>query len=629
MFLARHSIFTPPLSIRCGSPPRLTRFMSTSRQNLRAFVVPPTNLFEMHQDILRTVRRLQDGHAFYENSCYDSLFITYHPFPVVSLGSDIHIAPEAYNVTVSAFGANAIKEWEEMARIEFAKYSGAKIINIDGKDPWQVVDENAAVTGTYQAHAPRQNLFFSRYTAGSWDYVMGDFASQGLPLVDSVTLLVLPTGASKPEQIKVPFRSLFNIDGGSVPFEDRHSLWEKNCAVQNNTNGYNYYDTQGDQKGDGHGTHMLIAAPSKQESRPARRPWKSLAQKGHDGRRVAVSMFQKSPLLDATLPPALIPAQHLGRGGNNTVQFFMLDDGQTGVLALGDFIGGGDQEPLYRGLLGGLQDLRKKGAKRLLVDVSSNGGGYICGAAWLHRILAGPGPETVPQAGFDTKVRVNALNKAVVDAIIHKGIDPKALLDWNPATTSLGNSTGYFSNTTNWLEPSVPTLVNGVQDDFSQKIGAFCPEPWPYGLEPPAEPIFNPDSIVILGNSDCASSCTLFSIDMVVKHGVKSVVYGGKPGVQQQYASMVGGAISTFSVLDSAFKTAGLKDHPLAPPDLLVNAHQGIVFEMAFSIKKAPEMEEYQNHPADIQIPLTLENVNKPVAIWEDVIKQTFGSKSG
>ncbi|KDQ06441.1 hypothetical protein BOTBODRAFT_181596 [Botryobasidium botryosum FD-172 SS1] len=586
--------------------------------------------FELHQDVSRTVKRLKDGHAVYINYCYDSLFTTYHPFPVVSLGSDIYIAPEAYNISVSTFGAKVINEWEDMAGFDFAKYSGAKVLQIDGKDPWQVVDENAAVTGSFQTHASRQNL----YNAGTWAYSLGDFASRSLPLVDSVTLLVLPTDATEPEQIIVPYRSQFGTK--SVPFEDSDSLWENNCEARKDTNGKDRYDTGDDGDDDDEeaktgGPRTLIAAPTKSGPKPARERWNPPVQIGRDGRPVGVSQFiQDGPPLDAILPAALLPEQHLRRSGGGPIQFLMLDDGQTGVLALGSF--DGNQTTLYHGLLGGLQDLKKRGAERLLVDLSSNGGGIICVAAWLHRILAGPGPETIPQPGLDTKARVNPLNQAIVDAIINDDVDPDAKMIYNPVNQPLGNSTGHFSNTTNWLQPPVSTLVNGVQDEFSQKLGADCGNPWFDNLEPPKEPIFDLDSIVILGNGLCASSCALFSINMVVKHGVKSAVYGGMPGVQQQYGGTVGGQSLDHTAIDSEIKaclcTAGLKEHPLAPPDFLYDAHQGIVFRLAFSIENAPEMEEYQSHPAQFQIPLTLENVNRPVAIWEDVVKQVFGPGS-
>ena len=55
---------------------------------------------------------------------------------------------------------------------------------------------------------------------------------------------------------------------------------------------------------------------------------------------------------------------------------------------------------------------------------------------------------------------------------------------------------------------------------------------------------------------------------MAKQEGAKTVVYGGKKDVEQQYCGVVGGQSSDFTEMDSELKTTGLKGHPLAPPDL-------------------------------------------------------------
>ena len=87
-------------------------------------------------------------------------------------------------------------------------------------------------------------------------------------------------------------------------------------------------------------------------------------------------MLDTAPLSDATLPPDLQPAGPLD-GSAGDAQFFMLDDGKTGVLALGSF----SWDSIYNGenaLMKGFQSLRAANATQLIVDVSNNGGGYIC-----------------------------------------------------------------------------------------------------------------------------------------------------------------------------------------------------------------------------------------------------------
>ncbi|KDQ15060.1 hypothetical protein BOTBODRAFT_131652 [Botryobasidium botryosum FD-172 SS1] len=557
--------------------------------------------FALHQDLSRSVKRLKDGHAGYINYCYDSLFVTYLPFPLVPLGKDIYITPEAYDVSVSTFGADEVENWEKLAKIKLSKYSGAKVLLLDGRDPWQAVEDNAAVTGSYATHATRQNRFFSSYQAGSWTYRMGDFASQSLPVKDVATLLVQPVNQTLPEFITIPYRSRFG--SSSVPFTDSKSLWENNCLARQDTNGRSYY-----------------GAPAQISPEPPRPRFQEPIIPVIDGRRVEVStIVEDGPITDIDLPTRLQPSLP-PLSGSGAMKFYLLDDGLTGVLALGSF--SGNYTGLFVGLPEGLDSLKKKGATRLLIDVSNNGGGYVCVAAWLHRLLAGPQSGTIPQAGLDTTVRVNDLNQAIVKKIISTGIDPEINLLYNPERHSYANSTaGYFPADYDWLDPPVSTTINGRKDTFSQRLGSSC-NPLPF--EAPAEKYFPLENIAILGTGSCASSCSLFSISMVAKYGVKTVVYGGKPGVQQQYAGIVGGQSINYVTIDNDIKTVGLKKHTQAPPDFITDSYQGVTFRLGFSIKKPTEMEEFVSHPAQYQIPLTTKTVNNPVALWKDVASQVW-----
>ena len=103
--------------------------------------------------------------------------------------------------------------------------------------------------------------------------------------------------------------------------------------------------------------------------------------------------------------------------------------------------------------------------------------------------------------------------------------------------------------------------------------------------------------------------------------GAKTVVFGGRNTVKQEYCGTVGGQSSDFSTINSEIKTTKLTGHPLAPPDLLTNTAIGITWMLGFGIWNPLEPEEWQDHPADFLLDLTKENVNNPYAIWNDTIK--------
>jgi len=141
-----------------------------------------------------------------------------------------------------------------------------------------------------------------------------------------------------------------------------------------------------------------------------------------------------------------------------------------------------------------------------------------------------------------------------------------------------------------WLRPVVKEKINGHEDAFSPRLGQECQ---PFDLEAPDEGLFKPEDVIIMGNGRCASSCSLFSINMAKRDHVKVVVVGGKSDIQQQYCGIVGGQSTSFTQMDIELKTTRLKEHPLAPPDFLTNSVQGITWRLGFGIDDPDTPEEW------------------------------------
>ena len=193
-------------------------------------------------------------------------------------------------------------------------------------------------------------------------------------------------------------------------------------------------------------------------------------------------------------------------GSYSVAQFYYLNETQTGVLALGSFTAPSFTE-FQQSLLAGLQSLKSAGAKQLIVDVTNNGGGFICAAHWLHRIIAGPKNTTEPQAGLYTEARAQPLAQAITAAIAN-GADPDVELLYNPLNWAFGNNTP-FPEDYDWLKDPVRKVINDREDFFGQRLGRECQ---PFSFDPPAEGLFDPKKVAIVTNGRCASSCSLFSV---------------------------------------------------------------------------------------------------------------------
>ena len=106
--------------------------------------------------------------------------------------------------------------------------------------------------------------------------------------------------------------------------------------------------------------------------------------------------------------------------------------------------------------------------------------------------------------------------------------------------------------------------------------------------------------------------------------GAKTVVFGGRQGVKQQYCGFVGGQSSNFATIKSDIKTTNLTNHPQAPPDFITNSKVGITWRLALGIQDPEEPEEWQDHQADYSLDFTKKTVNNPIGIWNETIKAVF-----
>ncbi|KXN82588.1 hypothetical protein AN958_02439 [Leucoagaricus sp. SymC.cos] len=547
-----------------------------------------THDYDMHIDLSRTLKRLNDGHCVWINSCYVSFFINYLPTPLALLTDSrgnqaVHIAPEAFTVASAEF-PDQIDFWQNALpgklKGQLASLSGARVLTINGKDPNVAIDANAQITGSFQGLGTRQNTY--QASGSTWTYLMGNFAQQSLPLDDQVVLQIQRNGSSSIDTITLSYRSRLN---SASNFTDLATFLSSHCFAQPGTNGVD------------------LNAPTAAAKRlsPAEKPVARFQQQpaisAEDARKQHLNvMLDALTPSDVVLPPGLTPPAPVN-GSRNAAQFFLLDDKKTGVLALGSF-SDNDFNAFQDSLLQGLLNLKSLGAAQLVVDVSNNGGGFICAAhvnilSEDHHNIVGPKSTSVPQAGLNTTARDGILARKIVQQIITKNLDPNLQLLYNPRQWR-GANENFFAADDNWLLPPVNKTINGHQDAFSQLLGQEC-QPEGFPSTPPGEALFDPTKVVIVS----------ITITMAKEEGAKTVVLGGRKSVKQEYCGTI--------------QTTQLKNDPLAPPDLLINGVQGIAWRLGFGINDPTQPEEWQDHPADVNLPLTEKIVNNPIEIWKTV----------
>ncbi|QRV98977.1 peptidase family S41 protein [Ceratobasidium sp. AG-Ba] len=541
--------------------------------------------YEFNRDLFKVINRLDDGHTLWLPSCYRNAFQNILPAPVVALEKngiqDIYIAPDTVEF-ISLLGANYTSYYDQKG-FNWKKYAGAKVLTIEGLPAWAYVNLIATTeSGNWVDHNIRVNSVLSSYrvTSNVWSQRLGDIAGALFPDRDNLKMTLIPaTSGAKIETVTFDYRS--NYLG--APFKDGPSYWAANCVAKSTTNGVDYRPTQG---------------VSKKISRPDLRP-------------IAVSVDAGAPE-GIVLPEPYVPTQPILAGGDGQLKAYILPDNKTGVLMVGSF--GGDYEKFQTDTLAALNKFKSSGVQQLIVDTTGNGGGYVCLGEFLINALAG---TKFGYAGFESTTRANPLSRKIVAADIAQGID---YMFYSPNNWAFLNNTPQPSNY-NYIEPPTNFIINGQKDSVSKRFYDICT---PYDVELPAEPAFPPSKILIVGNGLCGSTCALFSGVAYERLGIKVITFGGNPGAPMNFNGLAGNQVLEWANLDSEIKTAGLKNDPLAPPDLLVNGNIRINWRYAWSWKSKNTPLAFFVERANIRLAYTQDTYNNPQNLWTFVAKTYF-----
>ncbi|KAI9463969.1 hypothetical protein BJY52DRAFT_1401034 [Lactarius psammicola] len=501
---------------------------------------------------------LNDGHTRWLPDCYTS-YQNILPAPVVILDNGIFIAPDSVEF-LNQSGSN-FTHFFAAKKFNWQRLAGAKVITIGGIPAFDYIDNIArTVSGNYLDHNIRVNSAVSSYRIANTSF------SQRL---DEPRILTHSGNSSTPELVDVPFAA--SLIG--TPFTDGRSYWANNCAANNQTNGVDL--------------RSVSIHDAQSRVRPA---------------RGAMMDLTAQPKAAIGLPDRFLPTLPHTRGSNGVVKSFVLPGNKTGVFPL-------DVDAAVK-------QFKASGVTNLLIDVTNNVGGLVCLGMFLHQYLAGT-ESGFP--GFQTTMRANPLAQKIVKAGIHQRHN-NSISFYAPDSWQFLNGTQMPLNF-NYIEPSVPFVINGRDDATSQRLEDICPTP---NMTMPTKPPFDLNKVAIIGNGQCASTCATFTTAMFEQHQTKIAVFGGNPSQPIQYKGMSryyweSGCSRWVS------QTAGLKDDPLAPPDLLVSGHMFHNWRSAYSFLNEKLPIAYVSEEPQFRFPYTAETYNNPQKVWLFAEKQFFG----
>ncbi|THH27364.1 hypothetical protein EUX98_g6832 [Antrodiella citrinella] len=551
-----------------------------STTNIRADIARINSTkYETDYDFNRAVydftTQLNDGHTRWFPSCYTS-FQNLIPTPVVTLDENgvqnVFVAPDAVEF-ITLIGTNFTDHFAQLG-FNWQRLAGAKVLEIEGIDAYAYADHIASTqSGNYLDHGVRVNSAFGSYRISGTDFSQrfGDISGPAFPDQNTLTLKLIPVNSTKTETVQVPFFA--NYVG--APFTDRASFWTANCAANEATNGADQRPT---------GSSARRATP----------------------RRARAAIIDSSLKNAVGLPSPFLPTAPPVNGSTGVIKSFILPDNITGVMFVGSFEG--DFVQFQTDTLAAIQQFQASGVTRLLLDLTNNGGGFVCLGQFLHQFLAG---SQIGYPGFQSTNRANPLAQKIVAADIALG-NTDQFTFYSPDNWAFLNDTEQ-PLTFNYIDPAVIRKTNGVNDPTSQRFEDICT---PFSVPIPETPPFDLNNVAIVGNANCASTCAMFSTLMFERHQTKNVIFGGKPGEVMQYKGMAGNQVLEWVDLDNEIQTAGLGDDPLAPPELLVNANMRHNWRTAWSFLNEQVPIAYVSELPQLRFAYTKDTYNNPQNLW-------------
>ncbi|KAI0752695.1 hypothetical protein C8Q80DRAFT_469989 [Daedaleopsis nitida] len=549
--------------------------------------------YDFNHDLYLFTTQLNDGHTRWFPSCFTT-FQNLLPAPVVTLEENgqqsVFIAPDAVEF-VSLVGSGFTSFFDQIG-FDWKRLAGARVLQIQGKDAYDYASFiSETQSGNYLDHGVRVNSAFSSYRISGADFSQrfGDIAGPAFPDLDSLTMKLIPVNSTKAETVKIPF--LANYLGAA--FTDKQSFWDANCAVKDSTNGVDFKN----------GAQLEKLNTTKK---------KKLAK---------ADIIDGNPRQQAVgLPDPFKPSLPALNGSDDVLKSYILPDGKTGVIFVGSFEPN-DFSQFQIDVAATMAEFQKAGLTQLILDLTNNGGGFVCLGHFLHVFLSGSKSLTgFTNPGFQSTNRANPLAQKIVASDIALGLTAD-LSFYTPDNYAFLNDTP-IPATFNYMTPSTSRIINGQKFTEAQRFGDTCPTS--FTVDIPEEPFFPPQKIAIVGNGNCASTCAMFSTLMKERHNTKVAMFGGKPGLQMQYKGMAGNQVLEWFDLDSEVKTANLKDDPLAPPDLLIDGDFRHNWRIAYSFLDEATPIEYKSELPDFRFAYTVDTYNNPQKLWTFAAEKLF-----
>lgn len=273
----------------------------------------------------------------------------------------------------------------------------------------------------------------------------------------------------------------------------------------------------------------------------------------------------------------------------------------------------------------GLRNLTDAGVKHLLIDTSNNGGGSILLNQVLQRIMTGG--QFIEQNNFQSVLRQSSLSQALAAA--HRQKPNEDTDDDNFYAGKYRNGTAMLNGTTNLFQPGLTRQINGktlyTSDLLQDSIATLQEYITANNISSNAP--FSPENVVFTGNGLCGSACSSFTNFLIEYYNATAYIAAARPSQPIEFQGFAAGQASNADAVYSEAQEIGYSNATLLPKRL-VKGIFGFAVRASISPNIAPgQFIQYRSYPAQNRFALTPETYSSPLAAWQYVASQVFGSK--
>ncbi|KAF0545000.1 peptidase s41 family protein [Gigaspora margarita] len=283
--------------------------------------------------------------------------------------------------------------------------------------------------------------------------------------------------------------------------------------------------------------------------------------------------------------------------GSTSSGFYLVNDGKVGVAVITD-----ESTNSIFGLADGLRQLTKRGAEKLILDMSNNVGGDPTVPLFTSLLLF-PSSRSRQPNFFPTSININNFTIP----IIKKNFDTNSSDsdDYNPFSFLSFPSGEPFKNVNEFIGPRKNLTsglhLNPLTSDEVQLLKSTSPFRW------------TSDEMIILTNGFCISACALAALYLSEFYKIKTIAVGGLLDTSMSFSTFPGGLGTSENVIADE---AGDNNIEVPGGNSLL-----LAIREAYDFNKnniTTGVLEYLFKPADYRLYYNESNARDPSFLWVD-----------